>query len=123
METEQNEIENKVTKSFLYKIWCGDYPLYKSFWGLFGFILIMSIIQTLWAKSNFAQEPNGLKFNIAIIVCYLFFIFIGLVGTWASANKYTGFVVWKYLAKLILIIWWIGFASVASNTILIMDKI
>lgn len=122
MGEEKQELKRETNKSFLYKIWCGDYPLYKSFWGLFIFILIMSIIQTIFVKTSFAQAQSGLKFNIAIIVCYLFFLFIGLVGTWASANKYTGFVAWKYLAKLVLIIWWIGFASAVSNIILIMDK-
>jgi len=80
-------------RSFLYRLWLGDYPLWVSFWLFFlvGQYVVALLILLLGAPIGYFFEISDF-FAVLIILLLIFilYVLIATVGTWRSANKYDG---------------------------------
>jgi hypothetical protein len=79
----------------LVKLWRGNYSLGKTYW-LFGLLLpvpiaIAMVLVSLGLKSYFCSY---LVYTLLTI-----YSFVQMVGTWRSAEAYTGLAIWRGLAK------------------------
>lgn len=102
-------------KGFFYNLRMGNYSLAKTFW-LYGVLFSVAsgaVIQYLSnphvAYSIFRKFGIGGGYFIygaieVLIIAYCVNVYIGI---WRVADKYTGKEIWKKLAKIMVVIWWI----------------
>ena len=88
--------------NILVKLWRGEYSLARSYW-LFSVLgnAVLSIPVKLYEFAP-ADVQNGPIRYLALIygLLILVYCFVVAVGVWRSANAYTKWSGWKYLAKI-----------------------
>lgn len=82
--------------SLLRRLWRGDISLSKSFW-VCGFLVFL-------VAGTLGREITSGIAQIAFFVIYFLYALIALVGIWRSASKYQGWVLWKVLSMLTVIL-------------------
>jgi predicted Zn finger-like uncharacterized protein len=93
-------VTNSSEKSFWGKLMDGEFGLAKTFWGYGVFI---SFIVNIFLRFSSSEMLPPI-----VLGAYLFYEAFVLVGTWRAATKYTGLSIWKGLAKISVVLGWIG---------------
>lgn len=121
MPTPPNKLEQDNSKGYdsdqkekdvVARLLAGEVTLWKTYWiGNVGVGLVLSFI---WKAINGTLD-SGLSGILYIV--WLFWAICISIGTWKSANKYTGNRIWAVLAKVAVVIGWIGAAIAALGAV------
>ena len=87
---------------YLKSLWNGELALWKSFW-VFGVVVLfaLNIASSIFLSEFLVSNPSAGGFFIGIYVIIVWgYTGLAYVGIWRSANKYNGFQLWAYAAKL-----------------------
>ena len=97
-----NEFKN--SSFFLSRLFKGEYSLPKAYWL---FCVIPSVVLGN-VLGRIILLIGGLDLFISFFLVLVGYFLIAFIGTWRSANKYAGWKVWSFLAKVACIL---GFLS------------
>ena len=88
---------------FLKKLWWGQYPLLRSFWGfyLFGMFCAPFVAAILMLPVYFISRGAGLA--VGATLCAIYYV-VATVGVWRSADAYGLTRWWPNLAKLLVVL-------------------
>lgn len=102
-------------------LWRGEISLAKTYW-IYGVcinvLLFISVSYILSNEQLFSTPPGKLVFWIFIVFSLVYTPFI-LICIWRSANKYTGSKAWSILAKIMVILGWMGYIKETLETVLV----
>lgn len=98
-----SSVDVSETKFFLSKLIDGDYGLAKTYW-LFGVVGNILVNISLFV----ALQIGSLPVFISIYALAIVYGLTALFGIWVAAGNYGGFVLWKYLARFMVILGFIG---------------
>ena len=87
-----NKILAAYFRSFLYRLWLGEYRLWVSFWLFFlvgQYVVVLLILIIAAPLAYFFGFMEILAVLILLLAVYLLYVFIATVGTWRSSDKYT----------------------------------
>lgn len=92
-------------------LWHGEVSLAKTYW-LFGICInLLFFISLSYISSNqqLISTPPGQAVFWTLFAFSLAYTPFILISIWRSANKYTGTKAWSILAKIMVIIGWMGY--------------
>jgi hypothetical protein len=120
------ELDSIESKSFVKKLWTGEYPLWVTYW-LFGVVSPGCVFFILWsvfagkimvaAEGMMNESPlsesmmSDMKFYATwyavFMLVFLAYSFIVNVGLWRSASNYAGTSIWSIIVKFFVIVFFI----------------
>lgn len=128
-ETPQEQASGKspapARPGFFYNLRMGNYSLAKTFW-LYGVVVFFfsrmffklltapDIVLAIWGQFG---EGGGYLIYIGLEVIAIIYSIIVFIGVWRAADKYTGNTAWKWLAKIMVIIWWCNLGLTVSQEV------
>jgi hypothetical protein len=97
----------KISTAFR-QLWLGELPLHEAFWRFaITYDLLLNIAATLGALTLVLAE-TPIAFAADIHFLPLPYSLFAAIGTWRSADRYSGNPIHATIAKIVLIIW-LGF--------------
>lgn len=118
-ENAQRDKKYSSKKNIFLKAFCGELPLWATFW-IFGVFFLLSMIwvtnfifidpsQGFWLDFIIRYGITSFKIVLLAISCFILFYRIAIIiGIWKSSNKYTGPKLWAILAKAFMLLWMWG---------------
>jgi len=90
--------------SFLKKLWSGEFPLWKTYWLCLFLpnLVVGGVLLPLLMSVVDLNSPTECISGSILIIAFLCYVVIAMVGLWRSADNYRGNALWKYLAKIIV---------------------
>ena len=90
---------SKNQKKLFPKLIAGEYGLAKTFW-VFGIIPDFIMLPVIWVVENLLKHNRDIPLILTLIlIAYLIYRPIVLIGTWRASTMYSGFKLWKYLSR------------------------
>ena len=97
-------VTESANKTMLLKMWLGEYPLRRAFWGHFvGGLVEISLVLLILGIIKFALGYFGRLVMPVALILSISYIFLTLVGAWRSASNYHSTRLWPYLTKLAIV--------------------
>jgi len=88
----------------LTKLWRGDYSLPRAYW-LYSSVVPIAIALPLVSLMGYFESYFLGYLLLTVVTVYGF---ITMVGTWRSADQYLGPAAWKTLAKITIMVGFVG---------------
>ncbi len=92
-------------KNWIKQLIAGNFGLCKTFWLCFFTVgIFINVIIRLIEHAIDSIESLSLILLMFLVLAFsLAYLFIALTGVWNSAKRYTGRAIWKFLAKIVVI--------------------